>query len=53
MDSVKTGDEGAKKTLGEAAALLKVSEEALQQTFYQVCEDPSTRYIVNISVDQN
>jgi len=53
MDSVKSGDAGAKKTLGEAAGRLKVSEEALLQTFYQVCEDPSTRFIVNIWADQN
>jgi len=53
MDSVKAGDAGAKKTLGEAAGRLKVSEEALLQTFTQVCEDPSTRFIVNIWADQN
>jgi hypothetical protein len=53
MDSVKAGDAGAKKTLGEAAGRLKVSEEALFQTLTQVCEDPSTRFIVNIWADQN
>lgn len=53
MDSLKSGDEGAKKTLGEAAGRLKVSEEALLQTLGQVCDDPSTRFIVNIWADQN
>lgn len=53
MDNVKSGDAGAKKTLGEAAGRLKVSEEALLQTLAQVCEDPSTRFIVNIWADQN
>jgi hypothetical protein len=53
MDSIQSGDEGAKKTLGEAAARLKVSEEALVQTLTQVSDDPSTRFIVNIWADQN
>ena len=53
MDNLKSGDAGAKKALGEAAARVNVSEEALQQTFAQVCEDPSTRFIVNIWADQN
>jgi hypothetical protein len=53
MESIDAGDAGAKKTLGEAAARLKVSEEALLQTFAQVREDPSTKFIVNIWADQN
>jgi hypothetical protein len=53
MDSIDSGDAGAKKTLGDAAARLKVSEEALLQTFAQVRDDPSTKFIVNIWADQN
>lgn len=52
MDSLKSGDAGAKKTLAEAAGRLNVSEEALLQTLGQVCEDPSTKFLVNIWADQ-
>jgi hypothetical protein len=53
MDTYDSGDEGAKKTLAEVAARLKIGEAALLQTLGQVRDDPSTRFMAKIWEEQD